>query len=197
MVTQGKAWLDILLEANAAFQRRLHVDKLPVQREPYPSAIITCMDPRVNLEAFGILSFTADGAAHSQVRVMRTIGAMSDSRSLIIGIHLAGFKEIALIAHTDCGGCLAFERIDTIISNMQNTLRDEQWRSMQEHIGEPLRANLMKMLKVFQDPRDAVKAEIHFLRQQPFIPDGLILHGLLYELATGHLEVVVNGYAKP
>ena len=46
-------------------------------------------------------------------------------RSLIIGIHLAGVKEIALIGHTDCGGCLAFARIDTIIEHMQQTLRPE------------------------------------------------------------------------
>jgi hypothetical protein len=39
--------------------------------------------------------------------------------------------------------------------------------------------------------------EISALRQQPFIPDELIVYGLLYELATGHLEVVVNGYDKP
>jgi carbonic anhydrase len=196
MVTQPKAWLDTLLEANAAFQQRRHIDQLPVQRQPCPYAIITCMDPRVNLEAFGIPPFAADGAARSQVRVIRTIGAMSDSRSLIIGIHMAGFKEIALIGHTDCGGGLAFERIDTIVNHMQNTLRDDQWRHLQEDIGEPFRANLMKMLKVFQDPREAVKAEIQLLRQQPFIPDELILHGLLYELATGRLEVVVDGYTR-
>lgn len=197
MATQGIAWLDTLLEANAAFQQRLHVDKLPIQRQPYPAAIITCMDPRVNLEAFGISPFTAEGAAQSQVRVIRTVGAMSDSRSLIIGIHMAGFQEIALIAHTDCGGSLAFDRIDAIISHMQSTLRAEQWRSMQAHVGEPFRANLMQMLKVFQDPREAVKAEISALRQQPFIPDDLIVHGLPYDLATGRLDVVVNGYDKP
>lgn len=53
------------------------------------------------------------------------------------------------------------------------------------------------MLKVFQDPREAVKAEISSLPQQPFIPDDLIVHGLLYDLATGRLDVVVNGYDTP
>jgi carbonic anhydrase len=47
------------------------------------------------------------------------------------------------------------------------------------------------MLKVFQDPREAVKAEISSLRQEPFIPDDLIVHGLLYDLATGRGVPVV------
>ena len=68
---------------------------------------------------------------------------------------------------------------------------------MQAHVGEPFRANLMQMLKVFQDHREAVQAEISALRQQPFIPDDLIVHGLLYDLATGRLDVVVNGYDTP
>jgi carbonic anhydrase len=187
-------WLDTLLAANAAFQQRVHVDHLPVQRQPWPYAIITCMDPRVNLEAFGIAAFTPEGAGHSHVRVMRTIGAMSDMRSLIIGIHLAGVKEIALIGHTDCGGCLAFARIDTIIDHMQQTLRPEQWQRLHASVGEPFRANLMQMLKVFEDPRAALQAEIQWLRQQPFVPDEVKLHGLLYTLDTGQVDVVVNGY---
>ena len=65
------------------------------------------MDPRINLNACGIEPFAPDGAGLSEVRVIRTIGGMAEDRSLIVGIHLAGIREIAFVMHTDCGNCLA------------------------------------------------------------------------------------------
>ena len=194
MSTPSQSWLETLRAANSAFRQRIQADQLPVQREPCPYALITCMDPRVNTEAFGIPPFAASGASASNVRIIRTIGAMAEMRSLVIGIHLAGFKEVAIVMHTDCGCCLAYERIDTIIDNLQRSLRAEQWQQLHADIGDLFRENLMRQLKVFQDPRDAVRAEVESLRQQPYVPDTLIVHGLVYELATGQAEVVVNGY---
>ena len=161
-------------------------------RAPCPYGVITCMDPRVNLEALGIPGFTAAGAARSQVRVIRTIGAMSEARSLVIGTFLAGFKEVALVMHSDCGCCLAHSRIDKIIEAMGERLEPAQLAAMRSRVGEPFRENLIAWLKAFEDPRDAVEREIAHLRAEPFIPADLVLPGLLYELATGKVEVVVD-----
>ncbi|MDH3474338.1 MAG: hypothetical protein OEM59_11650 [Rhodospirillales bacterium] len=43
-------------------------------------------------------------------------------------------------------------------------------------------------------PREAVEREIAVLRAQPFVPKDLVLHGLVYELSSGAVEVVVDGY---
>src|SRR5215475_13384121 len=128
MSETGLRWLDTIILANAKFRGRVQPDKLPVQRTPGSVAVITCMDPRVNLEAMGIPGFTEAGEGQSSVRVIRTAGAMAEPRSLVIGIFLAGIQEIALVIHTDCGCCLAFSRIDSIIENMQKHLTPSQWQ---------------------------------------------------------------------
>ncbi|NDJ75533.1 MAG: hypothetical protein GYB65_04675 [Chloroflexi bacterium] len=186
-------WLDQIKTANSAYQARIVPGKLPVERAPGP-AVITCMDPRVNLEAIGIPAFAGDGAGASPVRIIRTLGAMADSRSLLAGIFLAGFREIVLLVHTDCGCRLAYARIDVIVENMQNRLSPAAFQAFRADIGEPFAEKLRTYLKAFQDPRAAVEREIDSIRRLPFVPDDLILHGLLYELETGRVEVVVNGY---
>jgi carbonic anhydrase len=61
-------------------------------------------------------------------------------------------------------------------------------------MGEPLGENLLKWLKTFQDPREAVKKEVAAIRESPFVPEKTIIHGLVYDLPTGDIEVVVDGY---
>ena len=194
MSETGLRWLDTILLANAKFRGRVQPDKLPVQRTPGSVAVITCMDPRVNLEAMGIPGFTEAGEGQSSVRVIRTAGAMAEPRSLVIGIFLAGIREIALVMHTDCGCCLAFSRIDSIIENMQKHLTSSQWQEFKHTVAEPFRENLRVWLKAFEDPREAVTREIAVLKALPFMPQNVIIHGLLYELASGNIDVVLNGY---
>jgi carbonic anhydrase len=194
MSASEKRWLDHMLEENARFRNRIRRDKLPVQRTPGSFAVITCMDPRVNLEAIGISSFTAEGEGSSPIRVIRSIGAMAENRSLVINIFLAGIREIAVLMHTDCGCCLAFSKIDTIIENMQKNLSVMQFQQFRAVIGEPFRDNLRVWLKAFEEPRNALRREIASIRCLSFTPRNVMLHGLLYDLASGTIETVVNGY---
>ena len=194
MSETGLRWLDTILSANAKFRGRVQPHKLPVQRTPGSVAVLTCMDPRVNLEAMGIPGFSEAGEGQSSVRVIRTVGAMAEPRSLVIGIFLAGIREIALMMHTDCGCSLAFSRIDSIIENMQKHLTPSQRQEFKHTVGEPFRENLRVWLKAFEDPREAVTREIAVLKALPFMPQNMIIHGLLYELASGNIDVVLNGY---
>ena len=182
-----------MLAANDRFRERIDVAKLP-KRAPEPLAVITCMDPRVNLDAIGIPPFSADGEGHSDIRIIRSIGAMAEPRSLVIGMFLAGIREFVVLMHTDCGCCLAHGKIDTIIENMAGRLDSAEYETFKNRIGEPFRAELMTWLKVFEDPREAIQREIADIRSRPFVPDDVVLHGLLYDTATGAVEVVVNGY---
>lgn len=192
----GLRWLDTVQLENVKFRERIHVDKLPVLRAPGTVGVITCIDPRVNLEAIGIPCGTDAGENASSVRVIRTIGAMAEPRSLVVGIFLAGIRELAIVMHTDCGCCLAFTKIDVIASNLENNLSPVQFQEFKSAIGEPFRDNLRVWLKAFEDPKEALKKEIAAIRSYPFIPGELIIHGLLYELASGNIEVVVNGYGE-
>lgn len=189
-------WLESIVRENERFRKRISPNKLPVQRTPGSLAVITCMDPRVNLEAIGIPGFTQNGSGSSSVRVIRTIGAMPEPRSLVIGIFLAGIREVVVLMHTDCGCCLAYSKLDTIIENMNSRLTKSQIQAFKATIGEPFRERLSDWLKVFEDPRDAVRKEIASIQSLPFVPSSVVFHGLLYDLASGCIEVVVNGYEK-
>jgi carbonic anhydrase len=194
MTDATELWLDTVLQANARFRARIRPERLPVQRAPGTVAVITCMDPRVNLEAIGIPPFAEDGARDSSIRVIRTIGGMADARSLVIGMFLAGVREFAVLMHTDCGCCLAHSRIDTIMENMEKRLDPDRLQAFRETIGEPFRENLRTWLKAFEDPRDAVQQEVAAIRALPFMPPDVAIHGLVYEVSSGNVEVVVNGY---
>jgi len=188
-------WLDEIVAANTAFQERVQPEKLPTERVP-GQAIITCMDPRINLEAVGILSFSANGAGSSNVRIIRTLGGRAEYRSLIVGVYLAGFREIVLLMHTDCGCSLAYHRVDTIAERMQQRLPEANFQRFQSQIGTSFEQKLRTYLQAFQDPYEAVRQEIETIRQLPFVPGDLILHGLVYNLETGAVDVVINGYSS-
>jgi carbonic anhydrase len=193
MTNKTDSWLDQIMLHNGEFTARIHPDKLPTARTPGP-AIITCMDPRVNLKAIGIPGFSSEGEGQSSVRIIRTLGAMADNRSLLVGIFLAGFREIVLLMHTDCGCSLAYSKIDVIVDNMRDQLSSEAFEAFKAEIGEPFTDKLREYLKAFEDPAEAVRKEIDSIRRLPFVPDTLILHGLVYDLDTGAVDVVVNGY---
>lgn len=186
--------LDRMLEANLNFQQRIDVAKLP-SRAPDSLAVITCMDPRINLEALGIVGFSAEGEGNSDVRVIRTLGAAAEARSLLVGIFLAGFKEIVVLMHTDCGCCLAWSKIDVIVENMESRVGDSaEYQQFKREAGEPFRDNLRTWLNAFEDPRSAIHREVAAIKALPFVPDDIVVHGLLYDVATGGVEVIVNGY---
>jgi hypothetical protein len=77
---------------------------------------------------------------------------------------------------------------------MEKQLSPEQFQNYKTSTGEPFRENLRASLKAFEDPREAIKAEVASIRALPFIPQSLILHGLLSELSSGSIEIIVNGY---
>jgi carbonic anhydrase len=187
-------WLDSILKENEGFRKRLDEQHLPVTREPSPYAVITCMDPRVNLESVGILPFLKNGEIRSQVRIIRTLGGIAENRSLVVGVFLAGFKEIAVLMHTDCGCSLAYSKIGQIIENMQENLSSAHWEKFKKSIGEPLAENLRAWLHAFKDPKEAVVQEVKAIKKLDFVPDSLIIHGLVYDLSSGKVEVIVNGY---
>ena len=187
-------WLDTILHENRKFQDGISPEVLPRERQPCQCAIVTCMDPRVNLTAAGVTPFLSTGEIQSQIRVIRTLGGIADQRSLVVGIHLAGIKEIAVIMHTDCGCRLAYAKIETLISNLKANLSSQQWQEFNHLIGEPLRENFVEWLHAFDDPTEAVRKEVMAIKNYVFVPKSLIVHGLVYDLSNGSIEVIVSGY---
>lgn len=185
-------WLKKIQAANATFVEEINQSRLPIERKPGP-AVITCMDPRVNLQALGIPGFESDGHCNSSVRIIRTLGGMAENRSLLVGIFLAGIREIVVLMHTDCGCCLAHSKVDVIEQNMAARLDPVNFERFKAAVGFPFEENLRGYLKSFADPREALIQEIESIRNLPFVPQDVIVHGLLYELETGRIDVIGDG----
>ena len=194
MHTNAFRWLDTAIASNAKFRERS--EKLPTQRTPGTVAVITCMDPRVNLEAIGIPPFTPEGEGNSSVRIIRTIGARAEKRSLLIGLFLAGIREIAVLMHTDCGCCAAYDKMDAIVERLYQNVEPARLKRFMDQVGEPFPERLRAWLGAFSDPYTAVRQEVDTIKALPFVPRQLLVHGLVYDLATGKVDVVVNGYAE-
>ncbi len=177
-----------MLQANRAFQANIDVQRLP-KRAPETMAVITCMDPRINLEALGIAGFGADGSGNSDVRIIRTIGGRADVRSLVIGTFLAGINEYVVLMHKDCGCCLAHSKLDVIRQNMEARLAPDQ----RERLGRFSDTEFAEWLQTFADPYEAVKTEVEMIKSFPFMPTDIVVHGLVYDVGTGAVEVVVEG----
>ncbi len=195
MPPEQQRWLDRLRAGNRAFRHGLDPSRLPVARHPGGFALITCMDPRINPQALGIDGFGADGAGRSEVRIIRTIGAVAENRSLLVGLHLAGIREVAVVTHSDCGNCLAKKRAGDLAASLRANLTPEAYARLGAEIGDLGADGLVAYLRAFDDPRRAVADEVTRLRHHPLVPVETILHGLVYDLATAGLELVVDGYA--
>lgn len=188
------AWLEEILAANETFVRRVDPAALPVARAP-GTAVVTCMDPRVNLEAVGIPAFGEDGSGASTTRIIRTLGGRAEARSLLAAVYLAGVSETAVLMHTDCGCCLAEANIGVIAERLQGRLGGERLRAFKARLGSPFERGLLEYLQTFSDPYRAVAEEVATIRDLPFMPGDVVVHGLVYTLKTGRVEVVVDGSA--
>ena len=91
--------------------------------------------------------------------------------------------------------CLAKAKIDKVVGNLGTLIDEVDYNDFRASIGEPFSEKLIEHLKAFDDPHQAVRREVDMVRRKPFVPNDIVLHGLVYELETGRLEVVVDGYA--
>ena len=180
------SWLDEIITANERFCDRIDRDQLP-RRGPGDRAVVTCIDPRINLAAIGIDEFEPSGRQQSQVRIIRTVGAKIDERSLLIGMFLAGIREITILAHTECGGSLAHSAIDAVTERMAEALEPRELRAFRGRVGET-DDDLRRWLMTFTDPEEAVRDEIARIRSLDITPTDLILHGLVYDVSTGRVK---------
>lgn len=142
--------------------------------------ILTCMDAR--LDPAGIA-----GLREGDAQILRNAGgrASRDSiRSLVISCRLLGTREWIVIHHTRCG--------------MDALTDDAQRRRFEESLGPEgtgtgrggfFDPDDLEWLAI-RGVRERLAAAVRRIRAQPLIPRGVLVHGLLYDVATGRLEVV-------
>ena len=132
-------------------------------------AIVACMDARLTVEQFLGLE---TGEAH----IIRNAGGIvteDELRSLIISHKLLGTDTFFVINHTDCG-MLTFKDAE-----LQQRLNDETGvdaRGIKFH--------------AFTNLQENVRAQVKRIKDSPFIPDSVSVHGFVYDVKSGKLSEV-------
>jgi carbonic anhydrase len=146
--------------------------------------VITCMDPRlvgVLLPALGLQGYDVPQAKFAG-GVVRT-GDVSGTRSVLAAAIFNMASEVLVIGHTDCrmGKMSSFD--------IRNGLARLGVRPDNFDGQDPA-----AWLGTFSGEGQAVRASVDVLRADPRIPPAMPVHGLLYNIQTKRIEVVVRGY---
>lgn len=170
--------LDDLLLANRKFIGK----PLPVvSKHPHRQlAILTCMDTRL-LD----LVEPALGLSRGDAKIIKNAGNLLDEgavRSLVVAIYFLGVKNIIVIGHKNCG--MAGLDIDMLRHEM---LR----RGVREEVIAEL-GDLAKWVGAFEDEAENVRQVVMQIRNNPFIPQDVQVHGLLMDPDTGYVEVLIE-----
>jgi carbonic anhydrase len=165
---------DLLVERNAAFAQRFTPD---VTMMPALGAmVITCADPRVDpahilgLQRGEALVIRNIGGrvTPATMQTIAMLGAIAQSEGVDPG---AGGLEIIVLQHTDCGITRLHDHPDALADSFG------------------IDASQLDA-KAIDDPRAAISIDLATLRS--FLPAGITLTGLLYDVHTGEVERVAD-----
>lgn len=163
------AIVDQFVKKNRSFAEGFDKGNLPM-----PPAkgivVLTCMDARLHPAKFLGLEI---GDAH----VIRNAGGRASDdalRSLIISSRLLGTREYAVIHHTDCG-MLTFSNED-----LRGKLQAETGKD----------ASNIDFLP-FSDLEKSVRDDVARIKDNPFIPEDVVVSGWVYDVKSGQLREVV------
>ncbi|MGV6850449.1 MAG: beta-class carbonic anhydrase [Marinibacterium sp.] len=147
-------------------------------------AILTCMDARLDPAKYAGL---AEGDAH----VIRNAGGRASDdaiRSLVISHKLLGTNEWFVIHHTDCG----METFDNdimagLLEQSLDTARVDEtgWHDVGSGPGSP-EGRYINWLTI-SDQAESVRADVARIRSHPLVPEGIPVHGYIYDCKTGKL----------
>lgn len=163
--------LEECMQANRTFAdsfgQRAQLAKHPAKQ----LVVLTCMDCRMQVE--DILGLKP-GDAH----VLRNAGGIATDdviRSLILSYRLGGSREIFVLNHTGCG----------LLG-----LYDDQVRK--ELAMETGRDTAGLEFFGFRDLESNVNRQVQKIRESPFIPHDIAVHGLIFDVKTGNLHKVME-----
>src|SRR5580700_7870639 len=150
-------------------------------------AILTCMDARLDPAKYAGL---AEGDAH----VIRNAGGRASDdaiRSLVISYKLLGTREFFVIHHTDCG--MEFFSNDVMRGLLASSLETAELTPDGFHDVGPgpgsAEGNYIDWLTI-SDNAQSVVDDVTRIRRHPLIPGGIVIYGLIYDVATGRLVEV-------
>jgi carbonic anhydrase len=168
-VTTTTSSLGAVLDANSRYAEVFDRSKLA----PAPArrlAVVACMDARLHIEEIMGLRV---GDAH----IIRNAGGLASDdaiRSLVVSYRLLNTREFFIVEHTGCG-MLSFQE-----------------EEVKRGIAEDLAADVSDLhLHPFSDLRENLRRQVQRVKETPWIPKDIPVHGLIYHVEDGRLEQVV------
>lgn len=156
------------LQGNENYAKQFKLGHLPMP-PGRKLAIVACMDARLTIEQVLGLS---TGDAH----IIRNAGGLVTEdavRSLIISTQLLGTRTIYVIQHTDCG---------------MLTFRDEELR---ERLAKETGKDTAHLhFQAFTDVEASIGRQLQCIREIPFLPREIEVHGFVYDVRTGRLREI-------
>jgi carbonic anhydrase len=155
--------------------------------------VLACMDERLPVEeALGI----GPGDAH----VFRNAGGkVTDDviRSVALTTNFFDVQEVIVLNHTDCGMMSASDEAvvdgltDTAGGDVETVDLDPSLPALT--IGD---ASLAEWVRMTDDVDEACRAQVEYLDGHPFVPDGVPVHGYVYEVESDALRRPGDRIAK-
>lgn len=170
--------INSLTERNAAFAGDGFSPALKIMPSK-KTLILGCVDPRVDpVDIFGLVP--------GEAAVIRNVGGRVDSNLLstlallraVVNVRskggdIAGDWNLVVLHHTDCGIADCLSHAPALLAR---------------HL-EVAPAGLAAM--AISDPYAAVKRDVAALQANPDTPAGLTVTGMVYDVATGKIDIVV------
>nr|WP_106781177.1 carbonic anhydrase [Lysinibacillus timonensis] len=166
------------------------------QYEPYVTSkfpdkkivILTCMDTRL-VE----LLPKAMNLRNGDAKIVKSAGAIvnhpfgSVMRSILVAVYELKADEVYVIGHHDCGMSSVdpHKMIDKMIDRGVN----KDIMNILQYSG----VNLVEWLRGFGDVSTSVNKSVDLLRNNPLMPQGIPVHGLIMDPNTGKLDLVTDG----
>ena len=156
-------------------------DKLPSKK----IAILSCMDTRLTELLLAALNFK-----NGEIKVIKNAGAVithpfgSVMRSLLVAVYNLGVEEIIVIGHHDCG----MQNLDpqAFILQMLDRGIPREKIDMARYCG----LDIDKWLKGFNDVETSVAETVAQIKNHPFMPKDILVHGFIIDPETGKLEEI-------
>lgn len=172
--------LNEILKANEDFVKDFEPKKmshLPQKK----LAIVTCMDTRLT----GFLE-PAMGIERGDAKIIKNAGNAAVDRDVIrsvaAAIYALGAEEVMVVGHYECG--MANVDPEKLEANMKSRGVDEKTLS---------EVDLKEWIGAIDSEEENVMVVVEKIKESPFIPDDVPIHGLIIDLYDGKMKVLSQG----
>lgn len=183
--------LQDILEYNEQFVQ--NKEYLPFEATKLPQkrmVVVSCMDARL----IELLPKALDLHNGDAKIIKNAGGTITDAfgsimRSIVTAVYELNAEEIYIIGHHRCGMSQSNPK-GTLQKIVDRGVSSPEIISAINYAG----VDLEKWLFGFDHVEDSIQANIDLVKNHPFIPKDIPVHGLAIDPQTGKLDLLVDGY---